>query len=82
MTTVTECKVKKTLFFVAFAGFCPKARHAETPVKKEENGENDFYFPGKVLKPRTYKHIYAQNKVKQDDKPGEILCKFLHGGYR
>jgi len=67
------------LFPVIFPCFCPQPGHPETSIEKQEDGKNDFNFFGKILKPRTDKHIYPQNEIKQDDEPGEVLGEFLHG---
>jgi hypothetical protein len=72
----------KLLFFVSFSCFGPKACQTEAAIKKQEDCKNDFNLSGKVLKSLTYKHIDSENEVQKDDKPGEVLGKFLHDDYR
>ncbi len=67
--------------FVSFPVFCPEACNAEGAIEKKEEGKDDFYFLGKILKTGTDKHKYSQDEIQQDDEPGEILGEFLHDDY-
>jgi hypothetical protein len=62
--------------------FCPEACHTKASVEKQEDGKNDFYFLGKILKTRTDKDKNPQNEIQQNYKPGKILGEFLHDDYR
>ena len=72
---------RQGLFFVALPALGPEPCKPETAVKEEENREDDFHFPGKVLETGARQHIDPQGKIEEDDKPGEIFGKFPHGIY-
>ena len=63
---------------VVLPAFRPKPGKAKSTVEEKEGSKNYPEFLRHVVEPVVERHVYPQDKIQENNKPGEVFGNFLH----